>query len=234
MAWTRKTPLERAMKRAARRGDLDPFYAALLEADLVVPRVDLLTDREGRRLRGLFTSVAALQEWEEGSPYEAVPAREALARLVGSTIPVVLNPGSELWYEFSPEEVESLAAPAPDAPGFEAQVMPAGHRLSLALPEPNPVALKQALLGALEALPVQAAYLLTAADRSGTRLLLGLVLEEADDARMAAVMAALEPLLAEHLGREGMLDAAMLNDTPLLDACAQVAPPFYRRNMPSR
>jgi hypothetical protein len=233
MVRLRSNPLERAMRRAA--GDpeafQDDFFAALLESTLVVPRGGPYWDDRGREIRPIFSSMAVLQELARGEAYEERPAGEVFALLLEKGSPVVLNAGGDIFYEFSADEVQALAQGLlPGEAKLESRKLPAGHRLALRLPEENPVALKQALLMALDGLPaVKAAFLLEAGDEERYRFFLGIELLEADVEEMDEVMAALDPVLQENLGPGQLLDAAMLNGTSLARACRDLAPPFFQR-----
>jgi hypothetical protein len=232
VVFRRKNALERAMERAARDPDefQEDFYARLLEATLHVPAAGPQRDERGAPIHAVFSSAAEARAFDERAPCEEVPAPEAFRRISGGAR-VVLNPAGDPFYAFDPEEVRALAEGLmPGSAELRPRVLPAGHRLAVAPPEENPVALKQALRAAFEGIPaVQVAYLVQIADEERGRLFLGLELAEADDDEMAEVMEALDPVIQDHLGPDQFLDAAMLNGTSLLGACRDVVPPFYRR-----
>jgi hypothetical protein len=233
MAFLRKNALERAMQRAARDPDRhhEDFLAALLEAKLLVPEPALRMDEEGRTFHAVFSSAAALRRAFPDAPHEEVAARDALARFEGSAHRVVLDYRSDPYYVFDADEVRAVAQGLlPGEARLTPRTLPVGQQLALSLPEPNPVALKGALLRALGDLEdVRAAWLLQMADRERARLFLGIELVEGDDETMAHVVEALDPVLQDELAADQLLDVAMLNDTSLLAACREVAPPFFSR-----
>jgi hypothetical protein len=233
MVRLRSNPLERAMRRAAGAPETfqDDFFATLLESTLVVPRGGPYQDERGREIRPVFTRNGAFREYAPGESSDERPAREVFAQLMVGGPPIVLNPGGDLFYEFSEDEVRALAQGLmPGEAKLESRKLPAGHQLALRIPEENPVALKQALLCALDGLPaVQTAFLLEAGDQERYRFFLGIELAEPDDEEMEKVMAALDPVLQENLGPGQFLDAALLNGTSLARACRDVAPPFFQR-----
>jgi hypothetical protein len=228
-----KNDLERAMRRASRDPEAaqDDFFAALLEATLFVPEPRLRPGPGGDPVHTLFSSRAALERAFPGEPFREIAATAVFADIAEAPEPVVLDLGGDPFYLFAADEVRALAQGLlPGQARLRPHRLPAGHRFALGLPAENPLALKAALRPALEAQEaVQAAYLLQIADRERPRLFLGLLLDEADDDAMAEIMQALDPVLQEHLGRDQLLDAAMLNGTELLEACRSVGPPFYAR-----
>jgi len=232
-----RNALERSMTRAARDPDAhdDDFFAALLEAKVVLPRPPLRLDAEGHALFTVFSSRAALRRFEPAADdlAEECASQEAFARALALSEPaqVVLNPASDLFYSFSLDEVRALAEGLlPGAARLRPRVLAAGQRIVFAEPTENPVALKMALRPVLESeRAIVRAYLVQAADGESTRLFLGLELDLADDDAMAEVVAALDPVLRESLDDETPIDVAMLNGTKLKAACESAGPAFYTR-----
>lgn len=226
------------MARAARAPDEheDGFFAALLEATLIVPRPPVRLDARGRERFALFSSRAALRRFDPDADASAteVAAAELFPLALASALPAVLNLGGDLYYELSTDELRALAQGLlPGVPVLRPEVLPSGHRLVVGAPERNPLELKRALLAALPGLPaVQRAFLVQIADRHSPRLLLGLELAAADEDEMRAVVVALDPVLQEALGPGERIDVAMLNGTSLIAACEAVGPAFYRVNIP--
>lgn len=195
--------------------------SAVSDEQAVEISVMLARGGDGQPVSVLFGSAGSLAAWAPvGTSSLPLPARIAFANLTASGLAAVMDPAGPIAYRFEADEIAALAAGR--RPGGDEPLLPPtarrAIRVSLPGPDVEPVEarLREALRAGELAPGVGEAYLVTATDGGGTRLLLGLRGGErpGDGLRLPD---GLPPL-----------DVAWLEE-PLTASVRAVARPFYRR-----
>jgi hypothetical protein len=176
--------------------------------------VMLARDADGATVNVLFGSLAALAAWSPvGSANLPLPAPIAFANLAANGLPAILDPAGPITYRFETDELAALAAG--QVPGSEAPLFEPSQRGSIRvrLPGPASLELERRLAGELGASRVEAAFLVEAETEGRSRLMLGLLGDEAAQVTVDVPAGT---------------DVVWLEE-PLLTSVRSVAEPFYRR-----
>lgn len=195
--------------------------SAVSEEEEVEVSVMLARGADGEPVSVLFGSPGSLAAWAPvGTTSLPLPARIALANLAAARLPAVMDPAGPIPYRFEADELVALAEGR--MPGSEEPILPPTRRRSVRVSLPGPDAepverqLRDALRAGSVAPGVEEAYLVSAADADGSRLLLGLRGGERPSSALS-LPAGLPPI-----------DVVWLEE-PLTASVRAVAAPFYRR-----
>lgn len=224
---------------------LRPFYRALMSSTLLLPvppgtqtdataalesavsddqeveiSVMLARGADGEAVSVLFGSVGALAAWApSGTTRLPLPARIAFTNLAAAGLAAIMDPAGPIPYRFEPDEIVALAEGR--MPGSGEPILPPTERRSIrvSLPgrdaEPVEEVLGAALRSGQLAPGIEEAYLVSASDAEGSRLLLGLRGGQRPDAGLR-----LPPGLPP-------IDVVWLEE-PLTASVRAVAQPFFR------
>jgi hypothetical protein len=188
--------------------------SAVNDDEQVEISVMLAQEGEGHPVSVVFGSVGALAAWAPARTGNLpLPARIAIANLAAAGLPTIMDPAGPVPYRFDPEELAALAEGR--IPGGDEPLFAPTSRTSIRVrpPATDTGALEGRLADALRDSPVEAAYLVETEDRSGARLMLGLVGEPGASATVDVP--------------DGT-DVVWLEE-PLLAQVRAVAEPFHRR-----
>ncbi|MDQ2674093.1 MAG: SseB family protein [Chloroflexota bacterium] len=188
--------------------------AAVNDDEQVEISVMLAQEGEGQPVSVVFGSVGALAAWAPARTGNLpLPARIAIANLAAAGLPTIMDPAGPVPYRFDPQELVALADGRIPGTGEPLFAETARTSIRLRPPTSDTRDLERRLADALRESPVDAAYLVESEDRSGARLLLGLV---GDHGATATVDVP-----------DGT-DVVWLEE-PLLSQVRAVAEPFHRR-----
>lgn len=183
--------------------------------------VMLARGADGEAVSVLFASAGSLAAWApSGTTSLPLPARIAFGNLAAAGIAAVMDPAGPIPYRFETDEIAALAEGR--LPGSDDPILSPTERRSIrvSLPgreaEPVERTLREALRAGELAPRVDEAYLVSATDAGGSRLLLGLLGGERP-AHGLRLPSELPPI-----------DVVWLEE-PLTSSVRAVAQPFYRR-----
>ncbi len=220
--------LEGLMKKAFQEQAVSPglFWDALLNSNLVAPLSPSTEDREnqvpillgvdsqGKHVIWLFTSPQAMVEYvEQDLKFLTMASRDLFKKLAGSTHEIVLIGPEGITLNLHPEFVASLAeGRVPEIPTEEIRHIPKDTAVQVGKPTDDPSKLESRFKELFTKLPeVLEATFIQIADDSGSRLLLGVRLQDESRERFKHIAG-----LVAHAA-EGVLEKGKTMDITLLD-----------------